>query len=332
MVQYSILDLVPVTEGGSVAEAIAHSVAVAQQAEALGYHRYWVAEHHNMRSIASSATSVLIGHIASQTERIRVGSGGVMLPNHSPMVIAEQFGTLETLYPGRIDLGLGRAPGTDQTTMRALRRDISGSADHFPQDVAELQALLSDHSSLPYTATPGQGTNVPLYLLGSSLFSAQLAAKMGLPYAFALHFAPKMMMQALALYRSLFEPSAVLAKPHVIIGSNVFVAETTAQAQHQFSSLQQRFLGLLKGQQGGLLPPPVDDITALAEPHELMHMDSMLGASIVGDEAQVRHSIQALLAQTEADELMVTAQMYDHQDRLANFAKIAEILQSLQKA
>lgn len=329
MVQYSILDLVPVTEGSTVAVAIDHSVATAQHAEALGYQRYWVAEHHNMRSIASSATSVLIGHIASKTKNIRVGSGGIMLPNHSPMVIAEQFGTLETLYPGRIDLGLGRAPGTDQTTMRALRRDISGSADHFPQDVVELQALLSDESSLPYTATPGQGTNVPLYLLGSSLFSAQLAAKMGLPYAFAMHFAPKMMMEALALYRRLFEPSEVLAKPYVMLGTNVFMAETVAQAQYQFSSLQQRFLGLLRGQQGGLLPPPVEDISTLAAAHELAHMDAMLGASIVGNEAKVRHNVQALLAQTQADELMVTAQMYDHQDRLDNLSNIAALLQSL---
>src|SRR6187551_2528466 len=255
MIPFSFLDLCPVTEGGSVAESLAHTVDVAQHAERWGFNRFWMAEHHGMPGIASAATAVLIGHVAGSTSRIRVGAGGIMLPNHSPLVIAEQFGTLEALYPGRIDLGLGRAPGSDQATARALRRNLTSDADEFPRDVVELMDFMSDEPRQHIRAVPGTGAKVPVWILGSSTFGAQLAAMLGLPFAFASHFAPQQMMQAIEIYRATFKPSAQLAKPYVMLGFNVFAADTDEEAQVRATSAQQAFVNLRSGRPGQLQPP-----------------------------------------------------------------------------
>ena len=311
-----MLDLVAVREGGSVADALATALATARHAEALGFTRYWLAEHHNMPGIASSATAVLVGHIAGGTSTIRVGSGGIMLPNHAPLVVAEAFGTLAELYPGRIDLGLGRAPGTDGPTMRALRRDRAETEEDFPRDVAELQRLLGPaQPGARIVAVPGAGTNVPIWLLGSSLFSAQLAAHMGLPYAFASHFAPRMLHQALDIYRRLFQPSARLARPYAIVGVPVVAAPTDDEAQFLASSTYQRVLGILTGQRG-LLRPPAADYMAQLQPHERAAITDFLAAGVVGGPATVRAGLQALADATQADEFMLVSDVFDPQLRL----------------
>lgn len=312
----SMLDLVAVREGGTVAEALAISLRTAQHAERLGFARYWLAEHHNMQGIASSATAVLVGYIAGGTHTIRVGSGGVMLPNHAPLVVAEAFGTLAELYPGRIDLGLGRAPGTDQATMRALRRDRTETADDFPQDVAELQHLLTPaQPGQRLIAMPGAGTNVPIWLLGSSLFSAQLAAERGLPYAFASHFAPRLLLQALALYRQNFRPSATLAKPYVIVGVPLIAAPTDEEADYLASSTYQRVLGILTGDRRGL-QPPVENFMAQRHPQERAAIDDFLAAAVIGGPKTVHEGLAGLAQATDADEFMLVSDIFDPALRL----------------
>ena len=321
----SVLDLAPIPQGASPGDALRNTLDLAQAADRWGFTRYWVAEHHNMTGIASAATSVVVGYIAGGTHRIRVGAGGIMLPNHSPMVIAEQFGTLAELYPGRIDLGLGRAPGTDQRTLRALRRDPAAS-DHFPQDVLELQTLLGPlDAGRVIQAVPGTGTNVPLWILGSSLFGAQLAAMLGLPYAFASHFAPDALMQALEVYRARFEPSAQLAKPHAMVGVNVIAAETDGEAQRLFTSAQQAFTNIFRGTRGQL-PPPIDDIETYWSGHEKVQAAGMLACSVVGSLDTVKRGLDAIAARTGADELMVAAAIYDHRARLRSYEILADIM------
>ena len=312
----SMLDLVAVREGGTVADALAIALRTAQHAERLGFKRYWLAEHHNMPGIASSATAVLVGHIAGGTHTIRVGSGGVMLPNHAPLVVAEAFGTLAELYPGRIDLGLGRAPGTDQATMRALRRERTETADDFPQDVAELQRLLGPaQPGQRLIAMPGAGTNVPIWLLGSSLFSAQLAAERGLPYAFASHFAPRLLLQAIGLYRQNFKPSATLAKPYVAIGVPLIAAPTDEEADFLASSTYQRVLGILTGDRRGL-QPPVEHFLAQRHPQERAAIGDFLAAAVVGGPETVHEGLNALAQATDADEFMLVCDIYDPALRL----------------
>jgi luciferase family oxidoreductase group 1 len=325
MIPFSVLDLSPIIEGKSAADAFRNTLDLARHAERWGYHRYWMAEHHNMPGIASAATAVVIAHVAGGTERIRVGSGGVMLPNHAPLVIAEQFGTLESLFPGRIDLGLGRAPGTDQRTARALRRSMTGSDDSFPQDVAELQAWFAPvQPGQSVRAVPGAGLNVPIWLLGSSLFSAQLAAQMGLPFAFASHFAPDYLMRALDIYRSTFQPSAALAKPYAMAGLNVFAAETDAAARRLFTSLQQQFINLRRGTPGPL-PPPRDSMDGYWSPVEQQMVDHSLAYAVVGAPDTVTRGLAEFLAATKVDEIMVTGQIFDHQARLRSFEIVAEV-------
>jgi len=325
MVPLSILDLVPVVEGSTPREALHRSLDLAQHAERLGaFTRYWVAEHHNMVGIASAATSVVIGYLAGGTSKIRVGAGGIMLPNHSPLQIAEQFGTLESLYPGRIDLGLGRAPGTDQVTVRAMRRDPRAS-DEFPQDVQELRALFEPaREGQRVQAVPGAGLRVPLWILGSSLFGAQLAAALGLPYAFASHFAPAALGDALAIYRQKFEPSAQLARPHAMVGVNVIAAETDAEARRLFTSLQQAFTDLLRGARG-LQKPPIDDIDAYWSSSEKRAAQAMLEHSIVGSRETVRAGLERFVARTRADELMVVTHVFDHEARKRSYEILAEL-------
>lgn len=314
MAAISILDLVRVTQSGNPRIALDNARDLATLAEALGYRRFWVAEHHNMPSIASAATSLVISHIAAGTNRIRVGAGGIMLPNHSPLVIAEQFGTLAHLYGDRIDLGLGRAPGSDQATMRALRR-APASAEHFPQDVQELQALLAPaEPGQKIKAIPGEGTQVPLWILGSSHFGATLAAELGLPYAFASHFAPQQLMSALQIYRSRFRPSAQLAAPYAVVGVNVVAADSAAQARRLATTQQMSFVDLIRGK-SGLSPPPIDDIASYCSPAEQQHISQMLSRSIIGDGDMVREQMAALLEETGANELMVVADIYDHSAR-----------------
>ncbi len=331
MVPVSILDLAPVVEGSNPAEALHRSLDLAQHAEHWGYTRFWVAEHHNMNGIASAATSVVIGYIAGGTKRIRVGAGGIMLPNHSPLVIAEQFGTLETLYPGRIDLGLGRAPGTDQRTWQAMRRDPS-AAERFPQDVLELQVLLGpSQPGQAYHATPGTDTNVPLWILGSSLFGAHLAAMLGLPYAFASHFAPDALLPALEIYRARYQPSERWPRPHAMVGCGVVAAPTDLEARYLFTSVQQRVIGMVRGARG-LTQPPVDNIDTLWGPHEKAHAERMLACSFVGSPDTVRRGLQDFVAQTGADELMVTCGVYDHKAKLRSYEMLAkEIAPALRK-
>jgi luciferase family oxidoreductase group 1 len=324
----SVLDLAPIVEGSNAATALAHTLDLARHADDWGYCRYWVAEHHNMDSVASSATAVLVGHIAGGTNRIRVGSGGIMLPNHAPLVVAEQFGTLATLYPGRIDLGLGRAPGTDRLTMHALRRHMeTESEDGFPRDVMELQAYLSDAGGhQPVRAIPGVGTRVPIWLLGSSLYSAQLAAHLGLPFAFASHFAPDMLMQALALYRGGYRPSSDGPKPYAIVAANVVVADTDAEAARLFTSMQQRFLGMLRGQRGPL-PRPIDpaEMEERWTAPEKAGVQRMLAASAMGSPQTVRRQLDALVQKTGADELLVACAVHAHSARLRSYELLAEL-------
>ncbi len=325
-VRMSMLDLVAVREGGSVAEALAIALRTAQHVESLGFTRYWLAEHHNMPGIASSATAVLVGHIAGGTQHIRVGSGGVMLPNHAPLVVAEAFGTLAELYPGRIDLGLGRAPGTDPMTMRALRRDRIETEEDFPRDVAELQRLLGDaQPGQRLVATPGAGTHVPIYLLGSSLFSAQLAAERGLPYAFASHFAPRFLLQALQLYRHNFKPSAVLDKPHVIVGVPVVAAPGDDEAEYLASSTYQRVLGILTGRRG-LLPPPVHGFMDGLDDRARAAIGDFLACAVVGSPATVRAGLQQLADVTRADEFMFVSDVFDPALRLRSLDITAAVM------
>ena len=326
-----MLDLVAVREGGTVAEALQIALRTAQHADALGFARYWLAEHHNMAGIASSATAVLVGHIAGGTQRIRVGSGGVMLPNHAPLVVAEAFGTLAELYPDRIDLGLGRAPGTDPLTMRALRRDRLETADDFPRDVAELQRLLAPaQPGQRLVATPGAGTNVPIWLLGSSLFSAQLAAERGLPYAFASHFAPRLLLQAIDLYRRLFKPSATLAKPYVVIGVPVIAAPSDDEAQFLASSTYQRVLGILTGDRR-LLLPPVENFAAQLTPAEAEAINDFLAAAVIGGPETVQAGLARLAQATRADEFMLVSDVFEPALRLRSLEITAAARDSLSK-
>ena len=325
---FSILDLAPIPQGSTAADALHNARSLAQHAEGWGYQRYWLAEHHNMIGIASAATAVAVGYVAEGTKTIRVGAGGIMLPNHSPMVIAEQFGTLESLYPGRIDLGLGRAPGSDGRTQHALRRDPMAS-DTFPQDVVELQALLAPaRPNQAVQAVPGAGTEVPLWILGSSLFGAQLAGMLGLPFAFASHFAPDALMQALQVYRSRFAPSKQLDRPHAMVGVNVVVAETDAEAAFLFTSTQQRFTDMQRGQRGKLAPP-IPSIDAYWSPSEKAQASSMLACSFVGSPDTVRRGLEGFLAQTGANELMVAAAIFDHSARLRSYELLAELRDSM---
>jgi luciferase family oxidoreductase group 1 len=324
MIPFSILDLAPITEGSDAAESFRRSLDLAQHGERWGYHRYWLAEHHGMPGIASAATSVLMCHVAGHTSTIRVGAGGIMLPNHSPLVIAEQFGTLESLFPGRIDLGLGRAPGSDHTTARALRRNLSSDADEFPQDVVELMDYFADSPRRNVRAVPGAGLNVPVWILGSSLFGAQLAAALGLPYAFASHFAPQMMMQAIDLYRSTFRPSAQLDKPYVMLGFNVFAADTDQEAQLRATSMQQAFINLRSGRPTRL-KPPVEGYLELLSPPERAMLDSVLSCSAIGAPDTVARQLKDFIARTGADELMITSQIFEHAARLRSYEITAEI-------
>lgn len=323
---FSILDLAPLRDDeAGPAPALQRSLALAQHAERLGFSRYWVAEHHNMEGIASSATAVLLGYLAAGTTTLRLGSGGIMLPNHAPLVVAEQFGTLAALYPGRIELGLGRAPGADQQTARALRRDRQGSADDFPQDVEELQRLLGPRQpGQQVIAMPGMDSNVPLWLLGSSLFSAQLAAQKGLPYAFAAHFAPRYLHQALRLYRDNFQPSAVLDKPYAMVGVPLIAAPSDEEAEFLATTAFQRILALMRGE-SLVLRPPVASMAGRWQPHEQQAVGDFLGLAVIGGPDKVRTRLEVLLEQTGADELIFTGDLYQHEHRLRSF----EILASL---
>ncbi|MGF9762832.1 LLM class flavin-dependent oxidoreductase [Microvirga sp. 0TCS3.31] len=331
MPPFSILDLAHIPEGFTPSDALRNSLDLAQHAEEWSYTRFWLAEHHNMVGIASAATSVAIGHVAGGTKTIRVGAGGIMLPNHSPLVIAEQFGTLDALYPGRIDLGVGRAPGTDQRTLRALRRDPT-AADTFPQDVLELQALLGPvQPDQVIQAVPGAGSNVPLWILGSSLFGAQLAAMLGLPYAFASHFAPGALMQALQVYRERFQPSAQLDRPYAVVGVNVIAADTDEEAKRLFTSAQQAFTNMFRGTRGKL-QPPIDDIESYWAPHEKVQAMSMLSCSFVGSAKTVREGLEGFIAETGADELIVASAIYDHGKRLRSYEILADLQKEMSKA
>ena len=319
MTQLSVLDLSPITQGSDAGQSFRNSLDLARHAERLGYKRYWLAEHHNMPGIASAATAVVIGHIAAGTSTIRVGAGGVMLPNHAPIVIAEQFGTLASLFPGRIDLGLGRAPGTDEPTSRALRRTLTGDVNAFPQDVLELMAYFEPAAPVQrIRAVPGAGLDVPIWILGSSTFGAQLAAALGLPYAFASHFAPAELTRAVEIYRATFQPSERLAAPYVMLGLNVFAADTDAEATLLFSSLQQAFVNLRTGR-AGPLPPPVEGYEESLEPMARSMLGHALSCAIVGSPETVRRGLAEFIAETGADELMVTAQIFDHTARVKSF-------------
>jgi luciferase family oxidoreductase group 1 len=324
LIPFSILDLAFVTQDSTPADALRHTLDLAQHAERWGYRRFWVAEHHNMIGIASAATSVVIGHVAGGTKTIRVGAGGIMLPNHAPLVIAEQFGTLETLYPGRIDLGLGRAPGTDGRTLRSLRRDAL-SAEQFPQDVLELQALFAPvQPGQAVQAVPGAGLNVPIWILGSSVFGAQLAAAMGLPYAYAAHFSPHSLRQALDLYRKGFKPSAQLDRPYAMIGLNAIAADTDAAARRLFTSSQQAFTDMIRGMRGKL-QPPIEDIDTYWLPGEKAQVSAMLSRAVVGSAETVRNALKDLVDETGADELMLVSPVYDHAARLHSYELFSEI-------
>jgi luciferase family oxidoreductase group 1 len=323
----SVLDLAPIVEGATPAEALRNSLDLAQHVERWGYNRFWLAEHHNAIGIASAATAVVIAHVAAGTRTIRVGAGGIMLPNHPPLVIAEQFGTLEALHPGRIDLGVGRAPGTDQLTILALRRDAT-SADTFPQDVVELQRYLANpQPGQAVRATPGAGSRVPLWILGSSLFGAQLAAMLGLPYAFASHFAPDALLPALEIYRSTFRPSEQLREPHAMVGANVIVADDDETARTLFTSAQQSFTNILRGRRGQL-PRPIDDIESYWTPFEKERASSMLRRSFVGSPETVRAGLDRFVAETEADEIIVAAAIHDHAARLRSYELLGSLRQT----
>ncbi len=324
MTKLSILDLCPVVEGGDAAQALDHSLDLARHGERLGYHRFWLAEHHNMPGIASAATAVVIGHVAAGTSTIRVGAGGIMLPNHAPLMVAEAFGTLAALHPDRIDLGLGRAPGTDMATAQALRRNLGTGPDTFPDDVLELMAYFGDEEpGQRVRAVPGTGLHVPVWILGSSLYGAQLAAALGLPYAFASHFAPGELENAIAIYRERFRPSAQLDRPYVMAGMNIFAAGSEAEARLLMSSLQQAFVNLRSGRPGKLQPPVENYVETLAPTFRAM-LDHALSCTLVGDKAAVRRQLDAFVARTQVDEVIATAQIFDHQARLRSFEILAE--------
>jgi luciferase family oxidoreductase group 1 len=324
MPPFSILDLAPVAQGSTPADALRNSLDLARSAERLGYKRFWLAEHHGMEGIASAATAVVIAHVAGGTKTIRVGSGGVMLPNHAPLVIAEQFGTLASLFPDRIDLGLGRAPGTDQLTARALRRDLAARAEEFPGDVQELQAFFAPAApGQRIRAVPGEGLNVPIWLLGSSLYSAQLAAYLGLPFAFASHFAPDDLDQALAIYRAHFRPSAQLDRPYAMPTVNVFAADTDAEANHHFTSLQQAFLNLRRGRPGKV-PPPVENIESFWSPDEKIGLMHALQWSFVGSGATIEPRLREFIAKTQADEVMISGHFYNPAARVRSLEILAQ--------
>jgi len=320
----SVLDLSPILEGSDASQSFRNSLDLARHAEKLGYQRFWLAEHHSMPGIASAATAVVIGHVAAGTSTIRVGAGGVMLPNHSPLVIAEQFGTLAALFPGRIDLGLGRAPGSDMATARALRRNLSGDVDQFPQDVVELMHYFQQpEPGQQVQAVPGAGLDVPIWILGSSLFGAQLAAALGLPFAFASHFAPAMMMQAISIYRARFKASEQLQQPHVMLGFNVFAADTDEEGRYLATSMQQAFVNLRTGMPSKLQPPVKGYAAHLSPPQKEM-LDQVLSCSAIGAPDTVRRQMAAFIERTGADELMITAQIYDHQARLRSYEIAAQ--------
>lgn len=329
-IPYSILDLSPVVEGGTPGDSLQNTLDLAQHAEKWGYNRYWLAEHHNMPGIASSATAVAIGYVAAGTSTIRVGSGGVMLPNHAPLVIAEQFGTLESLFPGRIDLGLGRAPGTDQLTAHALRRDRRNDGHDFPEQLAELRAFF-EPSLEPGTkyvrAIPGEGLHIPIWLLGSSGFSAQLAAQLGLPFSFASHFSPEYTLTALDLYRSYFRPSDILQKPYAMLGVNVVAADTDKEAEFLATSMQQQFLSLIRNNPGKL-QPPVEDMDALSSEYEKSLLAQRTKTTFVGSRDTVKKKLEAFLLETQADELIINCQVYGHAARLHSYQIIADIFRS----
>jgi luciferase family oxidoreductase group 1 len=325
MIPFSVLDLSPITEGGDAAESFRNTLDLAQHAERWGYNRIWLAEHHGMPGIASAATSVVMAHVANGTKRIRVGAGGIMLPNHAPLVIAEQFGTLESLFPGRIDLGLGRAPGSDAATSRALRRTLMSDADEFPQDVAELMNYFQpEEGSRGIRAVPGANLKIPIWILGSSLFGAQLAAEFGLPYAFASHFAPSMLMPAIEIYRARFKPSEQLARPYLMLGLNVFAAATDEEGQLLASSMQQAFVHLRSGRPSRLKPPVKDYVSTLGA-QELAILEQTFTCAAIGSPETVRKQLGDFIQRTGADELMITSQVFDHQARLRSFEIAAEM-------
>jgi luciferase family oxidoreductase group 1 len=326
-VKYSVLDLSPILQGSSAADALKNTLDLAQHAEKWGYNRYWLAEHHNMPGIASSATSVVIAHVAAGTSTIRVGSGGIMLPNHAPLVIAEQFGTLESLFPGRIDLGLGRAPGTDQVTAYALRRERRSDGQDFPEQLDELRAYFNPELDSQYRsvrAIPGEGLNIPIWLLGSSGYSAQLAGQLGLPFSFASHFSPENTLGALKLYRRTFQPSDVLQEPYAMVGVNVIAADTDEEAKFLATSMEQQFLNLFRNNPSPLLPP-VDNINDQISDYERMLLDSRVGSSIVGSKETVKAKLQQFLDDTQADEMIINAQIFDHEKRLESFQIVSDV-------
>ncbi|MAO66174.1 MAG: LLM class flavin-dependent oxidoreductase [Balneola sp.] len=328
MIPFSVLDLAIVTEGSNPKEAIERSRELAVHTEELGYNRFWMAEHHNMEHIASSATSVLLGHMAEATSKIRIGSGGIMLPNHSPYIIAEHFGTLATMYPGRIDLGLGRAPGTDQTTAHAIRPNRMQEVYNFPDNVAQLQKYLSKDNSGKVRAFPGEGTEIPIWILGSSTDSAHLAAKLGLPYAFASHFAPQQLTDAIRIYRQEFQPSSQLEKPYVMAGINVIAADTEEQAEYLSTSTKQMFVGVITGERNPL-PPPVDDINKVIPFQHQMAMKQMLAYSFVGDKKRISEQLTDFINKTEVDELITASYIFDHDQRLKSHRLFAEVMHEI---
>jgi luciferase family oxidoreductase group 1 len=325
MVPLSVLDLSPIAEGSDAGQALRNSLDLARHAEALGFSRFWMAEHHNLPGIASAATAVALAHVAAGTDHIRIGAGGIMLPNHAPLVIAEQFGTLAALHPGRVELGLGRAPGSDQITAHAMRRNLAGDVDEFPRDVVELMAYFQPVQPGQHVqAVPGAGLSIPIWILGSSTYGAQLAAILGLPFAFASHFAPGMMTEAIAIYRERFRPSAQLAAPNVMLGVNIVAAETDAEAKFLFSSLQQSFLNIRSGRPGRL-PPPVEDFEQQIDRYGAAMLADALSCAIVGGRNTVRQGIDDFVNRTGADELMVTANIFDHAKRKRSFEIVAEV-------
>lgn len=328
MTRYSLLDLAQITDTGSVAQSLANAADIAQHVEGLGFTRYWAAEHHGMAGIASAATSLVIQHVAAATATIRVGAGGIMLPNHAPLVIAEQFGTLDALYPGRIDLGLGRAPGSDQRVAGALRRTLNSDPNEFPRDVMELQSYFADDGQTGITATPGAGADVQLYILGSSLYGAQVAAALGLPYAFASHFAPQMLDEALHVYRRDFRPSAVLREPYAIAGYNIFAADTDDEAEYLATSMQQAFVAIRTGR-SIRLPAPVRGYLDTLGAQGNAVLDHVLSASAIGSAATVKTKVESFLARTQADELIIACSMHDHQARKRSLEIAAEVMRSL---
>ncbi|MCC6480583.1 MAG: LLM class flavin-dependent oxidoreductase [Sphingomonadaceae bacterium] len=330
MTAYSLLDLVPVVEGGTVPQALTNAADLARHAEALGFTRFWVAEHHGMKGIASAATSVVIGHIAAATKTMRIGAGGIMLPNHAPLVIAEQFGTLDALFPGRIDLGLGRAPGSDQRVAHAIRRTLDSDPNGFVRDIVELQSYFADDGRTGISATPGAGADVPLYILGSSLYGAQVAALLGLPYAFASHFAPQMLDEALHVYRNNFKPSAMLNRPHVMAAMNIIAADSDDEAEYLASSIQQSFVALRTGNPRQM-QPPVEGYKASLPPHIGAMLDELLSCSAIGSVEAVKRGVAQFINRTQADEIIVACSMFDHAQRKRSLSLTAEAFATLSR-